>query len=291
MSASGHSGTVTRGIVFRDLLAQLRAANIPSADLDARLLMSAATQVDEVALIADPDQPVDAQKLDVLQGYVRRRLSGEPVSRILGHREFWGLSFLLNDATLDPRPDSETLVEAVLDHVIGKGPSVSILDLGTGTGCLLLALLAELPEAQGIGIDCSPDAVTAARHNADRLGLADRVAFRVGNWGEGLERPFDLILSNPPYIPTAVIDGLSQEVRSHDPLTALDGGDDGLAAYREIARETQRLLDPNGAAFWELGVGQADDVSGIAEGAGLEVCGLHPDLAGIPRVLKVKRKI
>lgn len=291
MSDSVHSGAMARGEVYRSLLDQFRAAKIPSADLDARLLMTAATQVDEVALIADPHKLVEPQFLDVLQGYVHRRLSGEPVSRILGRREFWGLSFSLNGATLDPRPDSETLVEAVLDHVTGKGASVSILDLGTGTGCLLLALLSELPEAQGIGIDCSPEAVTAARHNADRLGLADRVAFRVGNWGEGLERPFDLILSNPPYIPTADIDGLSQAVRSHDPLTALDGGDDGLAAYREIAQETQRLLDPDGAAFWELGIGQADDVSGIAEGAGLEVCGLHPDLAGIPRVLKVKRKI
>lgn len=291
MSASAHSDAVTRGIAFGDVLAQFRAANIPSADLDARLLMSAATQVDDIALIADPDQLVDAQKLDVLQGYVRRRLSGEPVSRILGHREFWGLSFLLNDATLDPRPDSETLVEAVLDHVTGRGAAVSILDLGTGTGCLLLALLSELPQAQGLGIDCSPEAVTAARHNAHRLGLADRAAFRVGNWGEGVDGPFDLVVSNPPYIPSGDIPGLSQEVRAHDPMAALDGGDDGLAAYREIARETQRLLGSDGAAFWELGIGQADDVSGIAEGVGLEVCGLHPDLAGVPRALKVKRKI
>ena len=291
MSDSVHSGAMARGVVYRSLLDQFRAAKIPSADLDARLLMAAATQVDEVALIADPHKLVEPQFLDVLQAYVHRRLSGEPVSRILGRREFWGLSFSLNEATLDPRPDSETLVEAVLAHVTERGAPLQILDLGTGTGCLLLALLSELPQARGLGVDCASDAVRAAMRNADQLGLADRVAFRIGNWGEGVEGPFDLIVSNPPYIPSGDIPDLSQEVRSHDPMAALDGGDDGLTAYREIARETQRLLTPDGAAFWELGIGQADDVSGIAEGAGLEVCGLHPDLAGIPRVLKVKRKI
>ncbi|WOF75235.1 peptide chain release factor N(5)-glutamine methyltransferase [Parvibaculaceae bacterium PLY_AMNH_Bact1] len=289
MSADGHPGAVPRGVVYRDLLDQFRAADIPSAELDARLLMAAATQVDEVALIADPDQLIADPSLELLKAYVDRRLSGEPVSRILGHREFWGLTFSLNGATLDPRPDSETLVEAVLDHVTARGAPSSILDLGTGTGCLLLALLSELPNARGRGIDCAPEAVEAATHNAEQLGLADRVTFSIGNWGAGLDRPFDLIVSNPPYIPSADIAGLSQEVREHDPMTALDGGDDGLTAYQEIARETQRLLAPAGVAFWELGIGQSDDVSGIAAGVGLEVCGLHSDLAGIPRVLKVKR--
>jgi len=291
VSASAHPGATTRGVVYRDLLEQFRSADIPSAELDARLLMAAAAQVDDVALIADPDQLVEAQHLDVLRGYVRRRLSGEPVSRILGHREFWGLPFSLNRATLDPRPDSETLVEAVLAHVTGRNASLQILDLGTGTGCLLLALLSELPNAHGRGIDCSADAVEAAADNALRLGLADRATFSVGNWGEGLEGPFDLLVSNPPYIPSADIAGLSKEVRAHDPMAALDGGDDGLTAYRHIARDTQRLLGPDGAAFWELGVGQSEDVSGIASDAGLEVCGLHADLGGVPRVLGVKRRI
>ena len=291
MSASAHRDAAKRGVVYRDVLTQFRAADIPSSELDARLLMAAATQVDEVALIADPDQLIGAQHLDVLGGYVRRRLSGEPVSRILGHREFWGLSFLLNSATLDPRPDSETLVEAVLAHVADRDAFLQMLDLGTGTGCLLLALLSEFPNAQGRGIDCSEDAVMAAQDNAMQLGLADRVVFSVGNWGEGLDGPFDLLISNPPYIPTADIDGLSEEVRTHDPTAALDGGDDGMTAYREIAKETSRLLASDGAAFWELGIGQMDDVSQLAQAVGLRVVGVAEDLAAIPRVLKLKREI
>lgn len=291
MSASAPSDGKTRGAVYRDLLGQFRSAAIPSAELDARLLLAAAAQVDEVALIADPDQLVEAQPLNLLRDYVRRRLSGEPVSRILGHREFWGLSFSLNSATLDPRPDSETLIEAVLAHVAGRDASLQILDLGTGTGCLLLALLSELPNARGRGIDCSSDAVEAAVDNALRLGLADRATFSVGNWGEGLDGPFDLLVSNPPYIPSADIAGLSKEVRANDPMAALDGGDDGLTAYRDIARETLRLLGSDGVAFWELGIGQSEDVSSIASDAGLEVCGLHADLGGVARVLGVKRRI
>ena len=291
MSASAHPGAATRGVVYRDLVEQFRSAEIPSAELDARLLMAAAAQVDEVALIADPDQLVGAQPLNLLRDYVRRRLSGEPVSRILGHREFWGLSFSLNSATLDPRPDSETVIEAVLAHVTDRDASLEILDLGTGTGCLLLALLSEFPNARGCGIDCSSDAVKAAVDNALRLGLADRATFSVGNWGVGLDGPFDLLVSNPPYIPSADIAGLSKEVRAHDPMAALDGGDDGLTAYRDIARETQRLLGSDGVAFWELGIGQSEVVSSIASDAGLEVCGLHTDLGGVARVLGVKRRI
>ena len=291
MSASAHSDAATRGAVYLDLLEQFRSADIPSAELDARLLMAAATQVDDVALIADPDKLIEAQYLDVLGDFARRRLSGEPVSRILGRREFWGLSFSLNNATLDPRPDSETLVEAVLAHVADRDAPLQILDLGTGTGCLLLALLSELPNARGRGVDCSAEAIDAAQDNAAQHGLADHVTFSVGNWGEGLNGPYDLLISNPPYIPTADIDGLSQEVRAHDPMAALDGGDDGLTAYREIARETQRLLSPDGAAFWELGIGQAGDVSRLAQAVGLRVVGVAEDLAGIARVLKIKREI
>ncbi len=291
MSTSANPDALTRGIIYRDLLAQFRHAGLPTADLDARVLMAAATRVDEVALIADPEQLVAAGDLELLQLYARRRLSGEPVSRILGTREFWGLSFSLNGATLDPRPDSEALVEAVLSHVMDRETSLQILDLGTGSGCLLLAVLSELPQARGIGIDCSSDAVDAARANAERLGLGGSATFTVSNWAEGFDGPFDVVISNPPYIPSSDIAGLSQEVRMHDPLVALDGGVDGLVAYRAIAEETRRLLAPNGAAFWELGIGQSDDVSAIASDAGLEVCGVVPDLAGLPRVLKVKQAI
>eukprot|EP00435_Cladocopium_sp_Y103_P078397 s1_g2136.t1 len=291
VNSSEESNSLTRGAIYRDLLDQFRSAELASPDLDARLLMAAAVGVDDVALIADPDQLVDAQHVDVLQGYAGRRLAGEPVSRILGEREFWGLSFSLNQATLDPRPDSETLVEAVLAQVSDKTADLRILDLGTGTGCLLLALLSELPNARGLGVDCSTDAIEVARANAERLGLGDRSMFRVGNWGEGLTESFDLVISNPPYIPSADIDQLSLEVRSHDPMGALDGGADGLAAYREIAEEAARLLTPGGAAFWELGIGQSDDVAKIASHAGLKVSGIHSDLAGVPRVIGLKRAI
>ncbi len=291
MTSSTDPAARKRGAVYGQVLGKFRVANLASAELDARLLMAAATDVDEIALIADPDQLIPDEGLETLDGFVRRRLAGEPVSRILGSREFWGLSFVLNDATLDPRPDSETLVEAVLRHVSNKGASLSILDLGTGTGCLLLALLSELPNAIGIGVDYSAGAISAAQSNAKQLGLQDRASFREGDWGTGIDGPFDLVISNPPYIPSADILDLSPEVRLHDPMAALDGGDDGLTAYRAIAEETRRLLVRDGVAFWELGIGQADDVSQVAHAAGLEVLGVDEDLGGIPRVLKLKREI
>jgi len=280
----------TRGAVYRDLLAQLRAGDIASAELDARLLIGAAAGVDDIALIADPDKLIAGEALAVLDAFVQRRLAGEPVSRILGTREFWGLSFVLNGQTLDPRPDSETLIESVLHHVRDKEASLNLLDLGTGTGCLLLALLSELPNARGHGVDCASDAIEAATVNGDQLGLASRATFSLGDWGEGLAGPFDLVISNPPYIPSADIETLSPEVRLHDPMKALDGGGDGLNAYRAIALETARLLTPTGSAFWEFGIGQLKDVSLIAQSAGLEVLGVDPDLAGIPRILKVRRR-
>ena len=278
----------TRGAIYRDLLARLRAGGIASAELDARLLIGAAANVDDIALIADPDILVPTEALGVLEGFVLRRLSGEPVSRLLGTREFWGLPFLLNGQTLDPRPDSETLIEAVLRHVPDKNASLKLLDLGTGTGCLLLALLSELPNAHGRGVDCAPEAIDAAAVNASQLGLSSRVTFTVGDWGKGISGPFDLVISNPPYIPSADIETLSPEVRLHDPMRALDGGDEGLAAYRAIALETARLLAPTGHAFWELGIGQVADVSLIAQSADLHVLEAEPDLAGIPRILKVR---
>lgn len=280
----------TRGAVYQDLVARLRAGGIASAELDARLLIGAAAGIDDIALIADPDALVPGEARAAIERFSERRLSGEPVSRILGTREFWGLPFLLNEQTLDPRPDSETLVEAVLRHVPDTGAPLKLLDLGTGTGCLLLALLSELPNAHGHGVDYAPQAVAAAGANADALGLLARATFTLGDWGDGLAGPFDVVISNPPYIVSAEIETLSPEVRLHDPMKALDGGDDGLNAYRAIAQETARLLAPGGMAFWELGIGQMEDVSLIAQSAGLEVLGADPDLAGISRILRVRRR-
>jgi release factor glutamine methyltransferase len=213
---------------------------------------------------------------------VRRRAAGEPLSRLRGAREFWSLDFALSPETLDPRPESETLVAAALDAVPDRAARLRLLDLGTGTGCLLLALLSELPNAWGLGIDRAAGAAATARANAVALGLASRAAFIVGDWGEALRGGFDFVVSNPPYIPSADIPALAPEVR-HDPLRALDGGPDGLDAYRALAPDLARLL--RGTALIELGAGQAPAAARIMRTAGLDVRGTRPDLAGIDRCL------
>ena len=285
------SGLTSRptGQVYRDVVARLRNTDITTAELDARLLLSAATGVDDVSLIADPDRFLDPKKLALLEALVAQRIAGKPVSRLLGVREFWGLDFSLNAETLDPRPDSETLIEAVLGKIPDKSAALKMLDLGTGTGCLLLALLSEFPNAVGTGVDCSEIAVEAATKNADRLGLGTRSTFQVGDWARGLDGAFDVIVSNPPYIPTGDLIGLSVEVREHDPAKALDGGTDGLDAYRRILPEMRRLLTSVGYGFLEFGEGQSADIASIAENAGLEALEIRADLSSVLRVLTVKR--
>jgi release factor glutamine methyltransferase len=206
------------------------------------------------------------------------------VSRILGMREFWGLPFAVTPATLDPRPDSETLVETALD-LLRETAEPRILDLGTGTGCLLLSLLHERADAQGTGIDISDEALAVAASNAARLDLSARVSFRRGNWTDGIGGRFDLVISNPPYIRRGDIEALEREVREHDPLLALDGGEDGLDAYRALAAAIPDVLTQTGHAVIELGEGQGEAVRAIFESAGMAVLRIVPDLAGIPRAL------
>jgi len=277
------------GQVYRDVVARLRNADITTAELDARLLLSAATGVDDVALIADPDRLLGPEGLASLEMLVVQRLAGRPVSRLLGVREFWGLDFSLNAETLDPRPDSEALIEAVLSQISDKSVPLNVLDLGTGTGCLLLALLSEFPSAVGTGVDCSEIAVEAAAKNSEQLGLDTRATFQVGDWASSLGGAFDVIVSNPPYIPTGDLIGLSVEVREHDPAKALDGGADGLEAYRRILPEMRRLLTPGGYGFLEFGEGQSADIASIAENVGLEALEIRADLGGVLRALTVKR--
>ena len=235
-------------------------------------------------------KPPPDEGVDRFFDLVARRADGEPVARILGRREFWGLPFALAPATLEPRPDTETVVEAALGLVRGAGGAASILDLGTGSGCLLLALLSELPDAAGVGVDRSPAAAAAARRNARSLGLGDRARFVAGDWAEAISGRFDLVVSNPPYIATEHIEALAPEVRRHDPALALDGGADGLDAYRAIVADLPRLLAPSGVAVLELGAGQRDAVAGLARAAGLVVIGSNPDLAGTPRALALGRR-
>lgn len=264
---------------------RLAEAGIESDRLDARLLLASVLGIEASA---NPDRSLSPRDLAVFDRLVDRRSAREPVSRVLGMREFWSLDFRLTDDTLDPRPDSETLVEAALAQFPPRPPR-RVLDFGTGTGCLLLAVLSERPEWSGVGIDIAAGAVTAARVNADVLGLSSRARFETGDWDAGLTETFDLILSNPPYIPTADIDDLDPEVRRFDPRRALDGGSDGLAAYRALAPAILRRLAPDGRALLELGQGQGDSVAAIMAEARLVELERRKDLAGIERCLVIGR--
>jgi len=266
---------------LRDGTTRLAAAGVDSALTDARLLLMAALGCDRTSLLSRAAEALPPEAAARYADSLARRAAREPVSRILGHREFWSLDFALGPATLDPRPDSETLVEAALAAAPDR--PLRVLDLGTGTGCLLLAVLHDRPAAFGIGVDRSEAAARIARDNAYALGLADRAAFLVGDWATALAGRFDLILSNPPYIPEADITALEPEVRDHDPRLALSGGTDGLDAYRALAAALPELLVPGGTAVVELGIGQAADVAALFGGAGLDITGTPHDLAGIPR--------
>lgn len=265
--------------------ARLRRAGIEEARREARLLAGAALGLDPAALVAHADMAVPASARRRLARFVRERERRRPISRILGRREFWGLSFAIGPDTLDPRPDSETLVEAVLEGVPDRAAQLRLLDLGTGSGCLLLALLSELPAARGLGIDRAPGAVATAALNARWLGLAGRADFRVGDWAEERRGSYDWVLCNPPYVPSAELAGLAPEVALHEPRLALDGGADGLAAYRLLAAPIARLVAGGGKAALEVGHGQADGVAAIFAAAGLGVAGRRADLAGIERCL------
>ncbi|HML93058.1 peptide chain release factor N(5)-glutamine methyltransferase [Methyloceanibacter sp.] len=266
----------------------LRDRGIGTAALDARALLTAATGLSLEALIAKGREPLGPAAGTRFQGYVARRLAGEPVSRIRGTREFYGRDFRIGPQTLDPRPDTETLVAAVLD-IVGRearaGRPLRILDLGTGSGCILTTLLAELPDATGVGADISPGALRLARANAESVGVADRARFAVSDWFEALAGRYDIIVSNPPYIASDEIGGLAPEVAEHDPLAALDGGPDGLDAYRRIAAGAPAFLVPGGHLLVEIGCTQGDAVTGLFERAGLAVAedGIVADLAGHPR--------
>jgi release factor glutamine methyltransferase len=277
-SASALSGVVDRAA------AELAAAGVASPRLDARLLVAHVLGLDQTALITGHERTVSASERRRIARAVARRARREPVSRILGTREFWSLPFRLSPATLDPRPDSETLIEAVLRQLPDRMRDYEILDLGTGTGCLLLALLSELPQARGFGIDISRAALSTARANARALGLGARARFAPGDWAQGLRRHFDLVVTNPPYIATGEMAELAPEL-GFEPRQALVAGPDGLDAYRAIAPALPGLLRPAGFAALEIGCGQALAVAEVLGQAGLEAAAPLKDLAGLDRVL------
>jgi len=253
--------------------------------LEARLLLAHALGVPRDDLIRDPHRLIDTGAYETL---LLRRIAHEPLALITGHREFWSLDFLVSPVTLIPRPDSETLVEAALAAFAGRPPPRRILDLGTGSGCLLLALLTEFQSAFGIGTDLTPDAAALAATNAGKLGLNDRAAFVAGDWTNPIVGHFDLIISNPPYIADRDIDGLMPEVAQHEPRRALEGGADGYDAYREILPILLDHLQTDGVAVLEVGQGQATCVAEQARTAGLEAS-FRLDLAEIPRAIVLTR--
>jgi release factor glutamine methyltransferase len=271
------------------MTAAFRAGGIEDAQADARILVARAFGLNRAQLISQGDRTLGAREAETLAEQAARRLAREPVSRILGRREFWGIDLAITSAVLDPRPDTETVIELALDWITTrhlKNEKLRVLDIGTGSGALLLALLSELPSATGVATDISVDALKVAEGNARLLGFGKRATFVACNFTDALRGPFDLVVSNPPYISSQEIPTLGPEVRNHDPRIALDGGEDGLAAYRAIADDALRLLTPRGRLVTELGQGQAEPVSAIMRAAGLTIeTPIRRDLAGINRAL------
>lgn len=267
--------------------ARLEPAGIVEARREARLLVALALGVDPGAILGYPERRLDEAAEARLAALVTRRAAREPFSRLAGRRGFWSADFILSPDTLDPRPDSETLVETALELLPDRAAALRLIDFGTGTGCLLLALLSELPNATGIGVDVLPGAVAVARRNAAALGLGHRAAFAAGHWDKAIKGRADVILANPPYIPSQEIDALAPEVALYEPRRALDGGVDGLRAYRDLAQASRRLLAPQGLALFEVGAGQAPAVAAMMGQAGLTLRAIRRDLAGIERCVVV----
>lgn len=274
------------------LVAQaFKLAQIEESEADARLLIGEALRLGRAQLTVQADRLLEAREVSMISALAARRLRHEPVARILGRKEFWSLELAVTPAVLVPRPDTETLVEAAIEAVTTRGlhlEKLRLLDIGTGTGAVLLALLKELPHATGAGTDISAEALGVARGNAERHHLDTRCAFIQGDIAGDAAGPFDFILSNPPYIATAEIASLPPEVCDYDPREALDGGADGLDCYRAIACEAPRLLAPGGRLIVELGIGAEATVSALFTKAGLTVLGARNDLAGVPRALSAK---
>ena len=273
----------TRAAALDAAAKQLQAAGIDTPRLDARLLMQHALGLTPEALLAQDHLPLELSEARRLAGLVGRRAAREPVAYLTGGRGFWNHDLLVDHSTLVPRPESESLVEAVLMYAARSPARARLLDLGTGSGCLLVALLSELPGAHGLGVDISAAAVSLARTNARRHGLGERACFAVADWGAPLATRFDIVVSNPPYVAAPAFASLAPEIVRYEPQMALAGGADGYACYRRLAPQVVRLLAPTGLAAIELGDGMADKVSSLFAAVGLAEIGRRRDLAGIER--------
>ncbi len=286
---------ITLGGMLNELAEKLASAGIGEPRLEARMILTDIGDIDDSRLIGFPDDTMDTAVETEIRDVVARRCKGEPLAHILGHKEFWSLSLWVTKDTLIPRPDSETAIELALDYLDEKGfdrrSPWRILDLGTGSGCLLLALLTELPEATGLGIDISKQACKVAQKNTEELGLADRVRIICGDWttenlaASSPDQTFDIILCNPPYIPESDIATLARNVRDYEPRLALNGGADGLDAYRHLAPKISGLLTQNGAVIFEFGMGQVVDIKKIIEKNDLKVKSIRSDISKVDRCI------
>lgn len=269
---------------------RLKAARVDSPVIDARMLVEAAAGASRTDIVTDPHRQVPDEAMAMLDDYLERRSRREPVSRILGRRGFWKIMLQVTPDVLSPRPDTETVVQEALRH-FDEHRRFDVLDLGVGSGAIILAILAERPLARGLATDVSPEALAVARDNAARLGLIDRLALMHGDWTEGMaDASFDLVVSNPPYIPDAHVDALDPEVRDHDPHLALKGGPDGLDHYRRLAPEVLRVLRPGGRFLLEIGHDQSAAVEALMREAGAVQVATVKDLSDRDRVVAGARK-
>jgi release factor glutamine methyltransferase len=282
-------GSIRLDALMRDLTRAIAAAEIENPRLEARLIAMTASGLGLEAMIAYPDTPIDPDACAYAYALAEARVLGAPSAYLVGRKEFWSLDFKVSSATLVPRPDSETLVSAALEFAEGRDWAGRVLDLGTGSGCLLLAFLSERRLARGLGIDASAEALEIAAANAVSLGLAPRASFVCANWTSALRGGFNLVFANPPYIRAGDIDGLGLEVRDFEPIEALDGGPDGLMCYRAILADLPRVMAPGARVFFEVGQGQAADVAALCAKAGLAPIRLYRDLSGIERCVVAEK--
>lgn len=283
------SGEKLLKYVWKDAALRLKKVGVKTSLLDSRLLLQNVLNITYEELLVSATRLVSDEENEKFEKMLSRRINREPVSKILEFKDFWKYRFKTNQHTLDPRPESETLIEFVLAEFKDKNRELNILDLGTGTGCLLLTLLKELPKAKGLGVDISLEALKVATENAQNLEVADRVKFQKGNWLAGIDEKFDIIISNPPYIKTTQIDYLQDEVRLFDPIQALDGGESGVEPYKVICNDVAKVMNNHAKVFFEIGKWQENDVSTIIRENGFDIISVRNDLLGIPRIIGFRK--
>ncbi len=271
--------------VWKDAALRLKKVGIKTSLLDSRMLLQEVLNINYEELLVSASRLVTEEENNKFEEYLSRRLKREPIAKILQKKDFWKYRFKTTFDTLDPRPETETLIEAVLAEYKDKNRELKILDLGTGTGCIILSLLKEFPNAKGVGVDISMEALKIASENADYLGITKRINFVKGDWLNGINEKFDLIVSNPPYIKAKQIDYLADEVRLYDPYVSLDGGDSGIEAYKKIVEHITTVMDKHAKVFFEIGKWQEEEVSKLIKENNLEVSEVKKDLLGIPRVI------